>query len=266
VEAEFVGHPLAEAPLPTVSREEFAAANDLDPEMTWIGLLPGSRVREIRELLPEMLRAAVLLYHDFCLEKGNPEPQFILPLAPTLTTEQRNHIVEVVEAMRENLTICLVDDMGAKGAIGPTAGGARAALHHARASIVASGTATVEAALIGNPFLVVYRVSPVTFALAKRLVKVDHVAMANLIVGKRMVPELIQGDFNAGNIVQQIEPLLAEGKPREKMMKELAGMRALLHTGRAEGAGGFTSIERVASVALEVGGFSCPQIEVGKAQ
>ena len=74
---------------------------------------------------------------------------------------------------------------------------ARAALFHARASVVASGTATVEAALIGNPFVVVYRVSPLTYAIAKRVVKVPHVAMANLIAGKRVVPELIQHDFTA---------------------------------------------------------------------
>ena len=70
-------------------------------------------------------------------------------------------------------------------------------LHHARASIVASGTATVEAALIGNPFIVVYRISPLSYAVAKRVVDVPHVAMVNLIAGKRIVPELIQGDFTA---------------------------------------------------------------------
>ena len=91
---------------------------------------------------------------------------------------------------------------------------ARAALFHARASIVASGTATVEAALIGNPFVVVYRVSPITYAIAKRVVTVPHVAMANLIAGKRVVPELIQNDFTAANIVQHLEPLLPDGPSR----------------------------------------------------
>ena len=105
---------------------------------------------------------------------------------------------------------------------------ARAALFHARASVVASGTATVEAALIGNPFVVVYRVSPVTYAIAKRVVKVPHVAMANLIAGKRVVPELIQNDFTAANIVQQLEPLLPDGPARESMMKELKSIREAL--------------------------------------
>jgi lipid-A-disaccharide synthase len=242
VEAEFVGHPLAELPPPAIRRADFAAAHGLDPEQQWIGLLPGSREKEIRAILPETLRAAVLLFHDFCLEKGNPEPQFLLPLAPTLTAEQRRWVAEMVAAQAENLTIRLVDD-------------ARAVLHHARASVVASGTATLEAALIGNPFVVVYRVSALTFAMAKRLVKVDHVAMANLIAGKRVVPELIQDDFNATNIVQQIEPLLEESSARQTMISELARIHGLLHAGRTTGG----AIERVAQVTLEViaqGGFS----------
>ncbi len=89
---------------------------------------------------------------------------------------------------------------------------ARATLFHARASVVASGTATVEAALIGNPFVVVYRVSPLTYAIARRVVKVPHVAMANLIAGKRVVPELIQRDFTAANIVKQISGCYRMGR------------------------------------------------------
>ena len=105
---------------------------------------------------------------------------------------------------------------------------ARAALLHARASVVASGTATVEAALIGNPFVVVYRVSPLTYAIARRMVKVPHVAMANLIAGKRVVPELIQHDFTAANIVQQLNRLLPDGPARESMMMELGAIREAL--------------------------------------
>ena len=129
---------------------------------------------------------------------------------------------------------------------------ARAALFHARASVVASGTATVEAALIGNPFVVVYRVSPVTYAIAKRVVAVPHVAMANLIAGKRVVPELIQDDFTAANIVQQIEPLLPDGLPRQSMMKELARIHGLLSS-RPAGQGGEHggAIDRVAAITLD---------------
>jgi lipid-A-disaccharide synthase len=135
----------------------------------------------------------------------------------------------------EGLHLCFVDD-------------ARAALFHARASVVASGTATVEAALVGNPFVVVYRVSAPTYAIAKRVVKVPHVAMANLIAGKRIVPELIQSDFTAANIVQQMERLLPDGPPRQSMMEELARIRGLL----AKRPGGSGAIDRVAEVTLEV--------------
>lgn len=238
VEAEFVGHPLAELPLPEISRRQFAAEHRLDSARTWVGLLPGSRPGEIRDHLPEMIRAAVLLSHDYALQ-GQPEPEFVLPLAPTLTSAQRRTVAEMVSLLRENLTIRLVGDP-------------RAALFHARASVVASGTATVEAALIGNPFVVVYRVSPLTYAVARRVVKVPHVAMVNLIAGKRVVPELIQHDFTASNIVQQLKGLLPEGPARQSMMQELAAVQRALGSQPAHAEGEKRSVmDRVAAVVLE---------------
>ena len=238
VAAEFVGHPLAELPLPSISREQFAAENNLDPETTWIGLLPGSRPKEIRDNLPEMLEAAWALLEQ--PGQHQLDYQFLVPLAPTLNAAQRAAVAAMVAQHADGLPIRLVDD-------------ARAALHHARASVVASGTATVEAALIGNPFVVVYRVSRLTYAVAKRLVTVPHVAMANLIAGKRVVPELIQSDFTAANIVQHIEPLLPDGPPRESMMKELAAIGGALRSTQAgKTQGGMGAVERVAAAALEL--------------
>ena len=237
VDAEFVGHPLADLPQPSISREQFAAENRLDTARTWIGLLPGSRMKEIEANLPEIIQAAIFLVHDYHLEQGNPEPQFVLPLAPTLTASQRLKMEEMANRLRENLTIHLVHD-------------ARATLFHARASVVASGTATVEAALIGNPFVVVYRVSPLTYAIARRLVKVPHVAMANLIAGKRVVPELIQHDFTAANIVQHLSPLLPDGPARESMRMELGAVREALR-GQAAHQQGQTAIERVAAIVVQ---------------
>jgi lipid-A-disaccharide synthase len=233
VEAEFVGHPLAELALPAISRSEFAAQNGLDPAKTWIGLLPGSRPKEIRDHLPTILQAAQKLPGSF---------EFIVPLAPTLNAVQRDEVRRLVEAHGAGLAVRLVDD-------------ARATLLHTRASVVASGTATVEAALIGNPFVVVYRVSALTYAIAKRVVKVPHVAMANLIAGKRIVPELIQRDFTAEIIVQEIERLLPDGPPRQSMMEELARVRGLLAKQPEVGA-----IDRVAAVTLEVLEFVDSQV------
>jgi lipid-A-disaccharide synthase len=241
VQAEFVGHPLAELPRPSISRAQFAAENGLDPKKTWIGLLPGSRAKEIRDNLPEMLEAAWnLTAPKPGAERSDDGLEFLVPLAPTLNAAQREMVLQVVKNLGCRLAIRLVDD-------------ARAALFHARASVVASGTATVEAALIGNPFVVVYRVSPLTYAIAKRVVNVAHVAMANLIAGRRVVPELIQDDFTAANIVQQIEPLLPDGGPRQSMMEELARIRSLLST-RPRGNAADGAIDRVAEITLDLMG------------
>ena len=234
VQAEFVGHPLAELPQPSISREQFARENRLEPDRTWIGLLPGSRPKEIRDNLPEMLEAAWNLTDRE--GKDHCEFEFMVPLAPTLTAEQRAEVLTLVEECGCGLDIRLVDDV-------------RAALFHARASVVASGTATVEAALIGNPFVVVYRVSALTYAIAKRVVTVPHVAMANLIAGKRVATELIQHDFTAENIVTEVERLLPDGPPRESMMEELRVIRTLLATGKSDSGG---AIERVASITLDM--------------
>ena len=250
VQAEFVGHPLAELAPSSVSRAEFAAANGLHPEKTWIGLLPGSRPKEIRDLLPEILRAARQLAAQACEPAGF---EFILPLAPTLNAAQRDEVRRLAEAHGAGLTLRLINDIGAEGAVGPTAGGAHTTLQHARASVVASGTATVEAALAGNPFVVVYRVSPLTFAIAKRVVKVPFVSMVNLIAGRQVVPELIQSDFTAEKIVREIERLLPDGPPRQSMIEELAQVHGLLSarppSSGAASAGG--AIARVAAVTLE---------------
>ncbi|MGB7136094.1 MAG: lipid-A-disaccharide synthase [Acidobacteriaceae bacterium] len=207
VHAEFVGHPLAELEPPSITREDFARQAGLDPSKTWVGLLPGSRGKEIRLNLPEMIRAAALL-----VQETGREFEFLLPLAPTLTGPQRDHIrgllAESLARQPHPLRIVVMDD-------------ARAVLQHARASVVASGTATVEAALIGNPFLVVYRISPLSYAVAKRVVDVPHVAMVNLIAGKRVVPELIQGDFTADRVVSQLRMLLDDDQARAQMQSNL---------------------------------------------
>jgi lipid-A-disaccharide synthase len=250
VEAEFVGHPLAELPPPAVSREQFAMENGLDPAKTWIGLLPGSRAREIRDHLPEMLQAARDLATRLKPKPSAAEgsdaapgsaangPQFLIPLAPTLDVPQRKMVKGLVDEFGAGLQIRLVED-------------ARAALFHARVSVVASGTATVEAALIGNPFVVIYKVSPITYAIAKRVVKVAHVAMVNLIAGKRVVTELIQNDFTASNVVREVERLLPDGAPRQSMMEELQRIHGLLNSHPAASEQEAGAIERVAEITLE---------------
>ena len=103
------------------------------------------------------------------------------------------------------------------------------ALWHSRAAIVASGTATVEAAMMNTPFVMVYRVSSLTYLLGKPRVKVPHFAMVNLIAGEQIVPELVQHDFTADNVVSALRKILPDGPPRERMLKGLAQVKARLH-------------------------------------
>src|SRR5262249_40793081 len=204
VDVSYVGHPLAFAPAPQVSREEFAAKHGLDAKKQWIALLPGSRRKEVRLNLKPMVETAERLRRQGSF-------QFVLPVASTLSRDW----------LRQELERCTsaakAGDLGGpdrrpEGLLHPAdtssteeclndaplihlTDNARASLMHARAAVVASGTATVEAALSGTPFVVVYRLAPLTWLLGRRLVKLSTFAMPNLIAGEKIVPELIQGDF-----------------------------------------------------------------------
>jgi lipid-A-disaccharide synthase len=216
VNAEFVGHPLAELPLPTISRQAYAQQHRLNPAKQWIALLPGSRTKEVKLNLPTMLAAAAALGSDY---------EYILPIASTLNRASLEQFTRAPSP-----TIHLVPE-------------AREALHHARASIVASGTATVQAAVIGDPFVVVYKVSPLTFRLAKRLIRYPPeiwpdnqpdadgnlpIAMVNLIAGRRIVPELLQQNFTAEKVAAALRPLLADTPQRNQMIADLTTVRRAL--------------------------------------
>lgn len=231
VDAEFVGHPLADLSMPRLEKQEFAHRYGLDAAKEWIGLLPGSRAKELRLNLPTMARAATQLGHQY---------EYLLPVASTLDPGWVQARVEEATAAQSGsrVPITVVQD-------------ARAVLYHARASIVASGTATVEAALIGNPFVVVYRLSRLSYAVASRLVDLPHVAMANLIAGGRVVPELIQQDCTPENIARSMAPLLREGIARRQMLQDLAGVRNALQRNNPGTAATGTAIDRVATCVAE---------------
>jgi lipid-A-disaccharide synthase len=166
-----------------------------------------------------------------------PEYEYLLPVAPTLRDAQ----VQALASQAKGVKVRVVHD-------------ARAVLQHARASVVASGTATVEAALIGNPFVVVYRVSRITYAVAQRVIRVAHVAMVNLIAGRRIVPELIQHDFTASKVVEQLRPLLENEEARATMQSGLRAVGALLKVSKVGNDGGTrqTAIEHAARIALQL--------------
>jgi lipid-A-disaccharide synthase len=205
VEVSYVGHPLAYAPPPQVSRDEFAAKHGLDPKKQWIALLPGSRRKEVKLNLEQMVWAAFILK-----EQGN-DFQFLLPVASTLEQDW------LLQQLREWPVPVIPTD------------NARATLMHARAAVVASGTATVEAALSGTPFVVVYRLAPLTWLLGRRLVKLDTFAMPNLIAGKKIVPELIQKDFTAQNVARELNAIIPDGPARQQMEAALKMVQQRLH-------------------------------------
>ncbi len=201
VDAEYVGHPLADVLPRPVARGQYAADNGLDPKKDWIALLPGSRRQEFSLILPEILRAAELLGSRF---------ELLLPLASTLDRGWAKALVR-----QQSARVRLVAN-------------SMEALAHARAAVVASGTATVEAAMMDTPFVMVYRVSPLTWWLGRRLVKVPHLAMVNLIAGAEIVPELVQSDFTAENVATRLKEIIAEGPAREKTLAGLAAVRGQL--------------------------------------
>ena len=234
VAAEFVGHPLASLP-PASQVEPPQSGRDT------IALLPGSRWKEVAANLPQMVRAAHLLAATY---------NFVLPVASTLQFSRVEALLRTLtSSLSEPPSITLVRD-------------AFSALTHARVSIVASGTATVLAAVAGNPFVVVYRVSPLTFALARRLVRYPAeipaqpdahgtlpIAMVNLLAGHRLVPELINQHFTAEAVVNALTPLLADGPARQAQIDGLRAVRASLLPPASTASLGTA---RVAEVVLEL--------------
>jgi lipid-A-disaccharide synthase len=167
--------------------------------------MPGSRVKEVRMNLPTILQAASQLRPDY---------EFLLPVAPTL---DRNFIQSILSGTTHGqkagqLKITLVPE-------------SLPALRHSRAGIVASGTATVEAAMMRTPFVMVYCVSSLTYFLGRSRVKVPHFAMVNLIAGREVVPELVQHDFTPQNVVARLQEIIPDGPARERMINGLTEVK-----------------------------------------
>ena len=200
VDATFVGHPLVDLPAPRITRASYAAQHGLDPAKPWITLMPGSRRKEVRMNLPTILEAAAHLGTEY---------EFLLPVAPTLSRVWFENLIGGGVPLR------LVTE-------------SLPALTHSRGAIVASGTATVEAAIAGTPFVMVYRVTPLTYMLGRPWVKVPYLAMVNLVAGKEVVPELVQRDFTAQNVILKLKEILADGPARSHMIEGLTKVRESL--------------------------------------
>ena len=252
IEVEYVGHPLAEAVRPSATRDEFTGRHKLDRSRPIIALLPGSRQKEVHYHLPAMLDAARRLRNAECgLRIGssakysfpsnldhqisNPEhqssnphsafriPQFIIPLATTIARQQVESIIDEAD-VRRDIDIAIVERDTYN------------ALEYAEFAIVASGTATVEAALAGTPMVIIYRGSELNWRLIRPLIHLDTFGMVNLIAGRRVVPELMQKDVTGERIASEVRAILSNADRLSQMLADLEEVRERLRAGRGAGA------------------------------
>ena len=203
VPVTFVGHPLVDLARPAGDRAAFLAGRGLDPSRPVLAVLPGSRRQEVAHNLPPIAGALALL------RRRRPDLQLALAVAPSLDPRLFDRPLEGLPVARVR-------------------GATHELLGASSAGIVASGTATVEAALLDLPMVVVYRLSPTTYALGRPFVRVPHYAMANLIAGREVVKELIQRDFRPETVAGEILALLEEPVHREAVLSGLAEVRTRL--------------------------------------
>lgn len=220
VSVSFVGHPLLDVVRPTRSREATLSAYGLEPAKKTIVLLPGSRMREVTYHLSPMLDAAERL-------RRKMDVQFILVRASTV---ERSAIQRRLEKISVPVVIVENDTYNV--------------LNAADLVWLASGTATLEAALLQKPMVIVYRMAWLTYGLARLLVKVKHIGMVNIIAGERVVPELIQGELTSKRIFHESEKILLNSGLRAQTIHKLASVKEKLGTPGAAG--------RVAEIAFSM--------------
>ena len=200
VPVKFIGHPLVGTVHASLDRAAFCREQNLDPQKPLVMILPGSRAAELRQHLPVIRDACVRIHRE-------SQAQFVVAAAPG------TDVASLREGWSAELPIKII--------VGQTYN----ALASADAAIVSSGTATIEAALLDVPMVVIYRVTPLTAALAKPLVRTPFFSMVNLIAGKRAVPELIQNEFTPERTSAEILRLLNDQNAREAIRRDLAEVR-----------------------------------------
>ena len=203
IDVEFVGHPLAEHIGTSCTRAEFFRRNGLDPSKKLLGLFPGSRRQEIERILPVVSRAADLL----CTGR---ELQVAIGVAPNLGKEF------VARFTGAGSRAVMVED------------GTYDLMAYADAAIVTSGTATLEAGWFGTPMAVVYRTSPLTYCIGRLLVDIRSIGLVNIVAGKSIVPEFIQGAMTAGKLSEAVGRFLDDGSLAASVRRELSVIREKL--------------------------------------
>jgi len=201
VKVSFVGHPLLEIVKPNAGRAETLAKLGLNPHRPVIALLPGSRRGEVTRHLPAMAEAALELSRE-------RKAQFFCIRAPTINREELRSWLD-----QTGVQMPIVED------------DRYGAIQASDVAWTASGTATVEIALLGRPMIIMYRLAWLTYLIARCLVRVDHIGMVNLIAGERLMPELIQRDVNPKRIAVETRILLDDTKTRDRITQELSKLR-----------------------------------------
>lgn len=220
VQVDYVGHPLLDSVCVTAGRAEFCAKYQLDPARPLVALLPGSRRKELHYILPPLVETAR------ALQSAHPDIQFVLPLAPTLTRAE-------AESVSGGLSPVLLIENDTYNTIAA-----------ATLAVVASGTASLEAALIGTPLIVVYRASQLNWRIFRPLINVPFVGMPNLIAGREIAPELLQDKLNARDLSAAILSFLHHPSRLQQARADLAEVRTKLGEANAS--------ERAAQRILEV--------------
>lgn len=204
-EANYVGHPLLDMVKISSSKQETRKKIGLAEDKITIGILPGSRLSEISKLMPELLRAAEILKNEM------PDVQFVLPRAYTI---EETILTEFIS--RFNVKVKIVS------------GHTYDVVSCADLALVASGTATLETALLKVPMIIVYKISMLSYLIGRLIINVKNIGLVNIIAGKTIVPELIQGDANGERIAAEALSILKNEERRREMIKELEEIRAKL--------------------------------------
>ena len=222
---EFVGHPLGDVLEETRSQKEEPEPQGTGPESTVIGLLPGSRPTEVNQILPVLLDTAWALKQRF-----SGPLVFWLPIAPSLDPAVIRG--KAAPYQQRGLSLRLIS------------GGSPGALKRCDLALVASGTATLEAAILGVPMIIVYKVSAVNYWIAKRLIKVPYIGLVNWIAGEKIISEFVQDQAHPKALTEEALKLLNDPVQREELRTKMALVRQKL--------GGPGASRRVARMALEM--------------
>lgn len=211
VPCEFVGHPLLDSMDVQTDRPALRGELKIKPGERAVGILPGSREKEVKRILPLMLESARLL------KKKMPETVFFLSCSPNVSRTLYEKVLQQFTALNVRISEKPMREIVS-------------ALDFA---FVTSGTATLETALLGIPFFLFYKASWTTYVLGKRLIRVSFLGLVNLLAGKRVVPEFIQNDIHPETVAHEAEVLLKNPALYEEMKKEFQKVRSLLGTSGA---------------------------------